>query len=145
MADGTPMDIVLNPLGVPSRMNIGQILETHLGWAAKGLGLRIGEMLRKQAAAADIRKFSTGSTTRPDVARTSTVSLTRMCLNWRKTCRVAYRLRPRCSMARTKKRSEIKTMLELARSAEQDGQVELFDGRTGEAFERRLPSASCTY
>jgi DNA-directed RNA polymerase subunit beta len=52
MADGTPMDIVLNPLGVPSRMNIGQILETHLGWAAKGLGLRIGEMLRKQAAAA---------------------------------------------------------------------------------------------
>jgi DNA-directed RNA polymerase subunit beta len=51
MADGTPMDIVLNPLGVPSRMNIGQILETHLGWAAKGLGLKIGEMLRKQAAA----------------------------------------------------------------------------------------------
>ena len=45
MADGTPVDIVLNPLGVPSRMNVGQILETHLGWAAKGIGLRIGEML----------------------------------------------------------------------------------------------------
>ncbi|MCK9988951.1 MAG: DNA-directed RNA polymerase subunit beta, partial [Azoarcus sp.] len=57
MADGTPMDIVLNPLGVPSRMNIGQILETHLGWAAKGLGNKIGEMLRKQAAAAEIRKL----------------------------------------------------------------------------------------
>jgi DNA-directed RNA polymerase subunit beta len=57
MEDGTPMDIVLNPLGVPSRMNIGQILETHLGWAAKGLGLKIGEMLRKQTAAAEIRKF----------------------------------------------------------------------------------------
>src|SRR5690606_33416739 len=46
MADGTPVDIVLNPLGVPSRMNVGQILETHLGWAAKGIGHRIGEMLR---------------------------------------------------------------------------------------------------
>ena len=50
MADGTPVDIVLNPLGVPSRMNVGQILETHLGWAAKGLGLRIEEMLRAQEA-----------------------------------------------------------------------------------------------
>ena len=45
MADGTPVDIVLNPLGVPSRMNIGQVLETHLGWAAKGLGIKIGEMI----------------------------------------------------------------------------------------------------
>src|SRR5438874_10114218 len=47
MADGTPMDLVLNPLGVPSRMNVGQILETHLGWAAKGLGLRLGELVKK--------------------------------------------------------------------------------------------------
>ena len=53
MADGTPVDIVLNPLGVPSRMNVGQILETHLGWAAKGLGLRISEMLRRQRSAAE--------------------------------------------------------------------------------------------
>ena len=52
MADGTPVDIVLNPLGVPSRMNIGQILETHLGWAAKGLGQKIGRMLEAQAAVA---------------------------------------------------------------------------------------------
>ncbi len=57
MEDGTPVDLVLNPLGVPSRMNIGQILETHLGWAAKGLGAKIGEMLRRQAAAAEIRGF----------------------------------------------------------------------------------------
>ncbi len=58
MADGTPVDIVLNPLGVPSRMNVGQILETHLGWAAKGVGLRIGEMLRAQERrAAKVRKF----------------------------------------------------------------------------------------
>ena len=57
MADGTPVDIVLNPLGVPSRMNVGQILETHLGWAAKGLGKRIGEMLQAQAKIAEVRKF----------------------------------------------------------------------------------------
>src|SRR5438445_9138500 len=48
MADGTPVDLVLNPLGVPSRMNVGQILETHLGWAAKGLGLKIGELVKQQ-------------------------------------------------------------------------------------------------
>src|SRR5689334_8511779 len=57
MADGTPVDIVLNPLGVPSRMNVGQILETHLGWAAKGVGLRVQEMLRANETAAKVRKF----------------------------------------------------------------------------------------
>src|SRR5437899_2203873 len=57
MAEGTPVDIVLNPLGVPSRMNVGQILEVHLGWAAKGLGQRIGEMLKAQQNAAEVRKF----------------------------------------------------------------------------------------
>ncbi len=57
MADGTPVDIVLNPLGVPSRMNVGQILETHLGWAAKGLGKRIGEMLRASAQSKELRAF----------------------------------------------------------------------------------------
>src|SRR6202048_498343 len=56
MADGTPVDIVLNPLGVPSRMNIGQVLETHLGWAAKGVGLKIGQLLDQQAKVADLRK-----------------------------------------------------------------------------------------
>ena len=57
MDDGTPVDVVLNPLGVPSRMNVGQILETHLGWAAKGLGAKIGGMLKAQAKLADLRKF----------------------------------------------------------------------------------------
>src|SRR6202042_1259963 len=57
MADGTPCDIVLNPLGVPSRMNVGQVLEVHLGWAGKGIGQRIGDMLQKQAAVAEIRGF----------------------------------------------------------------------------------------
>src|SRR5690606_19312126 len=57
MANGETVDIVLNPLGVPSRMNIGQILETHLGWAAKGLGRKIQNMLEAQAKVADLRKF----------------------------------------------------------------------------------------
>jgi DNA-directed RNA polymerase subunit beta len=57
MADGTPCDIVLNPLGVPSRMNIGQVLEVHLGWAGKGLGYRIGDMLQREAAVTEIRGF----------------------------------------------------------------------------------------
>ena len=57
MADGTPVDIVLNPLGVPSRMNVGQILETHLGWAALGIGKRIDAMLQAQAKIQELRKF----------------------------------------------------------------------------------------
>ena len=57
MADGTPCDIVLNPLGVPSRMNVGQVLEVHLGWAGKGIGQRIGDMLPKEAKVAELRKF----------------------------------------------------------------------------------------
>src|SRR3546814_10331800 len=59
MADGTPADIVLNPLGVPSRMHVGQVLEVHLGWAAKGVGLRIADMLEgeKSAQVKDIRSY----------------------------------------------------------------------------------------
>jgi len=56
-ADGTPVDIVLNPLGVPSRMNVGQVLEVHLGWAAAGLGIKINEMLRQEKSAAELRAF----------------------------------------------------------------------------------------
>jgi DNA-directed RNA polymerase subunit beta len=57
LEDGTPVDVVLNPLGVPSRMNVGQVLETHLGWAAKGLGLKIGRMLEAQQAVGEVRNF----------------------------------------------------------------------------------------
>jgi DNA-directed RNA polymerase subunit beta len=57
MADGTPVDIVLNPLGVPSRMNVGQVLEVHLGWAGKGIGQRIGTMLQEHARASEVRAF----------------------------------------------------------------------------------------
>lgn len=57
MADGRTVDIVLNPLGVPSRMNIGQILEVHLGWAAKGIGQRIDKMLAEQRKVSELRDF----------------------------------------------------------------------------------------
>jgi DNA-directed RNA polymerase subunit beta len=57
LADGTSVDIVLNPLGVPSRMNVGQVLEVHLGWAAKGLGDRINEMLQKEEKISEVRNY----------------------------------------------------------------------------------------
>jgi DNA-directed RNA polymerase subunit beta len=135
MADGTPMDIVLNPLGVPSRMNIGQILETHLGWAAKGLGLRIGEMLRKQAAASEIRKFMNkiynSSGRAEDVDSLSEKEV----LELAKTSRPACRLQPRFSTARMSLKS--RRCWNLA-GLPHNGQVELFDGRTGDAFERKV-------
>jgi len=71
MADGTPVDLVLNPLGVPSRMNVGQILETHLGWAAKGLGLKIGELIKQQQKSVKSRKSSSESTARAARKRNS--------------------------------------------------------------------------
>ncbi|MBI5897749.1 MAG: DNA-directed RNA polymerase subunit beta [Rhodocyclales bacterium] len=135
MADGTPMDIVLNPLGVPSRMNIGQILETHLGWAAKGLGLRIGEMLRKQAAASEIRKFMNkiynASGRDEDVDSLSEKEVFELAENLQTGVPFAT---PVFDGAHE---SEIKAMLELA-GLPHNGQVELFDGRTGEAFERKV-------
>ena len=57
MEDGTPVDVVLNPLGVPSRMNIGQILETHLGWASKGIGDKINKMLQQNIKTQEMRSF----------------------------------------------------------------------------------------
>jgi DNA-directed RNA polymerase subunit beta len=133
MADGTPVDIVLNPLGVPSRMNIGQILETHLGWAAKGLGQRIGEMLRKQAAAAEIRKFLN------KIYNTSGRAADIDGLEDKEVYELASNLEGGVPFATPvfdgAHESEIKTMLELA-GLPHNGQVTLFDGRTGDAFER---------
>ena len=107
LADGTPVDIVLNPLGVPSRMNVGQVLETHLGWAAKGLGLKIGKMLEAQAAIAELRELP-----RPDLQRDRRpegrhrlASTTRKSSRSRRTCRRACRSRRRCSTAPRKPRS----------------------------------------
>ena len=133
MADGTPMDIVLNPLGVPSRMNIGQILETHLGWAAKGLGLKIGAMLRKQAAAVEIRSFLNR------IYNASGRSEDLDSLNEKEVVELAENLQGGVPFATPvfdgAHESEIKAMLELA-GLPSNGQVDLYDGRTGESFER---------
>jgi DNA-directed RNA polymerase subunit beta len=103
MADGTPADVVLNPLGVPSRMNVGQILETHLGWAAKGLGLRLGEMIKAKARPSSCARSWPRSTTRPARRKTWTASAMKKSSNWRTTSRTACRSRPRCSTVRTKR------------------------------------------
>jgi len=135
MADGTPMDIVLNPLGVPSRMNIGQILETHLGWAAKGLGQKISEMLRKQAAAAEIRKLLN------KIYNSSGRSEDIDSLTEREVVELAGNLQGGVPFATPvfdgANEAEIKTMLELA-GLPSNGQVDLYDGRTGDSFERQV-------
>jgi DNA-directed RNA polymerase subunit beta len=133
--DGTPMDIVLNPLGVPSRMNIGQILETHLGWAAKGLGDKIDRMLREQRATAEVRKFIdqiyNTSGKGEDVSALTDGEVLELAGNLAKGVPFAT---PVFDGAHE---SEIRQMLELA-DLPADGQVTLFDGRTGEAFERKV-------
>ena len=107
MADGTPVDIVLNPLGVPSRMNVGQILETHLGWAAKGLGLKIGEMLQgagegRRGAQVPRQDLQLERQARRTSIRSTDEEIMRA---RRATCRTACRSRRRCSTARPRRRS----------------------------------------
>ncbi len=135
MADGTPMDIVLNPLGVPSRMNIGQILETHLGWAAKGLGLKIGEMLRKQAAATEIRKLLNklynASGRSEDIDSLTEKEVFELAGNLQGGVPFATPVFDGANEA------EIKAMLDLA-GLPSNGQVDLYDGRTGDSFERQV-------
>lgn len=137
MADGTSVDIVLNPLGVPSRMNIGQILETHLGWAAKGLGQKIDRMLKAQAAIADLRKFLDQVYNHDDAMVRHRVDLTQF--TDEELLRLARNLTDGVPMATPvfdgAAESEIKKMLELA-DLPLSGQTVLHDGRTGEAFER---------
>src|SRR5215469_1235024 len=144
MADGTPVDIVLNPLGVPSRMNVGQILEVHLGWEAKGLSQRIGEMLRAQARAAELRSFldelynkSGGKTER--LEHMSEGEIVEMAENLSSGVPFATPVFDGAA------ESEIRSMLKLAypdEIAKAKGltdtrtQSVLYDGRTGDAFER---------
>jgi DNA-directed RNA polymerase subunit beta len=134
MADGTPVDIVLNPLGVPSRMNIGQILETHLGWAAKGVGAKIGKMLEAQAAIAEIRKFvtqvynETGGQ-KEDIKSLSDAEVVELASNLRHGVPMATPVFDGAS------EDEIKSLLALA-DLPTSGQTILHDGRTGEQFER---------
>ncbi|MCA1325744.1 DNA-directed RNA polymerase subunit beta [Herbaspirillum sp. alder98] len=145
MADGTPADIVLNPLGVPSRMNVGQVLEVHLGWAAKGLGLRLGEMVQAQAKVAELRKFLTSiyneSGKQEELDTFSDDEIVELVNNLKKGVPFAT---PVFDGAHE---SETRRMLDLAYPdpiAKQLGmtpsknQVTMYDGRTGEAFERTV-------
>ena len=137
-ADGETVDIVLNPLGVPSRMNIGQILEVHLGWAAKGLGKKIQRMLDAQAALADLRKFLGEIYNHDSAAHGERVDLTQF--TDEELLRLANNLTDGVPMATPvfdgAAESEIKAMLTLA-DLPTSGQTQLFDGRTGEAFDRK--------
>jgi len=135
-ADGTPVDIVLNPLGVPSRMNVGQVLETHLGWAAKGVGLKIGKMLDAQAALVDLREFI-----RKVYNETGGQSEKTDELNDEEILELAKNLSQGVPMATPvfdgASEEEIKRLLTLA-DLPTSGQTYLFDGRTGERFERHV-------
>ncbi|HQT01348.1 MAG: DNA-directed RNA polymerase subunit beta [Hydrogenophilales bacterium 12-64-13] len=135
MADGRPVDIVLNPLGVPSRMNVGQILETHLGWAAKGLGEKIGQMLAAQTKTLvkEMRSFlkeiynQSGKT--EDLDSFTDDEILELARHLTKGVPFASPVFDGAS------EEEIRRMLRLAGLPE-GGQVTLYDGRTGEAFDR---------
>jgi len=139
MANGETVDIVLNPLGVPSRMNIGQILETHLGWAAKGLGRKIDAMLQAQAKVADLRKFLDEIYNHDKDLQAQRVDLKQF--SDEELIGLAKNLADGVPMATPvfdgAAESEIKKMLELA-DLPTSGQTQLFDGRTGDAFERKV-------
>ena len=135
MADGTPVDVVLNPLGVPSRMNVGQILEVHLGWAAKGLGKKIDEMLRMQRNVSEIKEFLdkiyNGSGKKEEINSLSGNEIISLAENLTEGVPFATPVFDGAT------ESEIKDMLELA-GLPRSGQVTLYDGRTGEAFDRQI-------
>ena len=147
MADGRPVDIVLNPLGVPSRMNVGQILETHLGWAAKGIGLRIGEMLARHSKVAELRKMLDSVYNRngqkADLDALNDEEIAELARNLTNGVPFATPVFDGASEA------EIRDALDIAfpdadpNTAklgfnEAKTQLRLHDGRTGEAFDRQV-------
>ncbi|MBO9469415.1 DNA-directed RNA polymerase subunit beta [Endozoicomonas sp. G2_2] len=134
LEDGTPADIVLNPLGVPSRMNIGQVLETHLGWAARGVGLRVGEMLEQQQAIGEIREFLkkayyTEGGTQEDIDSLTDDEMMTMAQN------LVGGMPTATPVFDGADEDEIRRLLKLSGLPE-SGQATLIDGRTGETFSR---------
>ena len=133
---GEPVDIVLNPLGVPSRMNVGQVLETHLGAASKGLGLKIGKLIDAQKKVTEVRKLITevynkiGQRTE-DIKGLENEEILELAENLREGVPMATPVFDGAAEA------EIKEMLKLA-DLDDSGQVTLFDGRTGDAFDRKV-------
>jgi DNA-directed RNA polymerase subunit beta len=134
-ADGTSVDIVLNPLGVPSRMNVGQVLETHLGWAAKGIGIKIGKMLEARQQVTEIRKFLdkiyNSSGRKENLDSLSDADILELAGNLVKGVPMATPVFDGAPEA------AIKQMLELA-DLPPSGQTTLYDGRTGDAFDREV-------
>jgi len=133
--DGEPVDVVLSPLGVPSRMNVGQVLETHLGWAARGLGRRIGEMLEAHTKMQELREFLA------KIYNASGQKVDLDSLSDDEVIELSNNLKGGVPMATPvfdgAQEPEIKSMLELAGLPE-SGQAILYDGRTGEAFDRPI-------
>jgi len=135
LEDGTPVDVVLNPLGVPSRMNVGQILETHLGWACAGLGRKIGEMLEAFRGGGKIKplKDELHKIYGKDEAVTG--------LDDDETLELAGNLKNGVPIATPvfdgAREEDIGEMLEAA-GLNRSGQVTLYDGRTGEPFDRKV-------
>ncbi len=135
MEDGTPVDICLNPLGVPSRMNIGQILETHLGWAAAGLGKKIGRMLDAQAKVNELRDFlneiynQDEAAQKVDLDTFSDEEIIELCQNLKGGVPMATPVFDGAS------EEDMRRMFRLAELPE-SGQTHLYDGRTGDMFDR---------
>jgi len=133
---GRPVDVVLNPLGVPSRMNVGQILETHLGWAAKGLGHKINAMIQAQEKVVEIRKFldqiyNKSGGQQEDLKSFSDEEILDLAKNLCGGVPIATPVFDGCE------ESELKALLELA-DLPTSGQTTLFNGRTGDKFERKV-------
>ncbi|MPV86993.1 DNA-directed RNA polymerase subunit beta [Ostreibacterium oceani] len=135
LGDGVPVDIVLNPLGVPSRMNIGQVLETHLGWAAKGLGDKINQMLKAQTSMAKLREFLgkiyNHDKKREDLDSLSDAEIIQLAENLRGGVPMAT---PVFDGASEKELCELLALADLSET----GQSVVFDGRTGEQFDREV-------
>jgi DNA-directed RNA polymerase subunit beta len=134
MEDGAPVDIVLNPLGVPSRMNVGQVLETHLGWAAKGLGLKLGRLLDAQAKVADLRAYldriyNQVGGQKVDLAQLNDAEIKALSQNLRAGVPIATPVFDGAT------EEELRELLRLADLPE-SGQTTLYDGRTGDRFDR---------
>ena len=133
-SDGNPIDIVLNPLGVPSRMNVGQVLETHMGSAAKGIGKKIDLMIKEQAKPAELKAYldiiyNKNAANKEDLNSFNNSEIIELAENLRDGLPIAT---PVFDGA---KESEIKDLLKLADLPE-SGQITLYDGRTGTKFDR---------
>jgi len=135
LEDGTHVDIVLNPLGVPSRMNVGQILETHLGWACAGLGSRIGQAIDAYYGKRDVRPLK--DTLKKIYGEDETIKS----LGEQDLVELGRNLRHGVPIATPvfdgAKEADIEKMLDLA-GLDHSGQVTLYDGRTGETFDRKV-------